>query len=162
MDAAAATGTCLTHPCRLGSRRRQGGLFRAAAWIIDLLLIKRQYLRAAVSGLAAREHEEPRTVSVAGVCDRPQNVILVVFWCHFAVLTINTRVSHIRDHLFLVREGCNKWKSWNSRSCILEPLFETGSMPGLIRTFRRHSGLYTNFKIYKMESRPIEVPRAVC
>ena len=27
-------------------------------------------------------------------------------------------------------------------------------MAGLMNTFRRHSGFYTNFKIFKVESRP--------
>ena len=34
-----------------------------------------------------------------------------------------------------------------------EPVFEIGSMPGLMDEFSRHSGIMTNFSISKMESR---------
>ena len=34
-----------------------------------------------------------------------------------------------------------------------EPVFEIGSMPGLIALFSRHSGIMTNFKILVLESR---------
>ena len=37
---------------------------------------------------------------------------------------------------------------------VLGPLFETGSMTGLMLLSSRHSRLMTNFKIYRPESRP--------
>ena len=40
------------------------------------------------------------------------------------------------------------------------PVFETGSMTGLINEKRRHSRIMTNFKIYTMESRPYGSRRA--
>ena len=53
-------------------------------------------------------------------------------WRHFAVLTINLALGHKRDHLFLAREGWQYRKSWKFKVVYLGPLFETGSMPGLI------------------------------
>ena len=40
---------------------------------------------------------------------------------------------------------------------LLEQLFETGTMAGLIKLFRWHSRFITNFRIFKVESRHIEV-----
>ena len=76
------------------------------------------------------------------------------FWRHFAVLTINLAQGQNWDHLFLVREGTAKWKSWKFKVMLLRPVFETGSMAGLMTDFRRHSGLMTNFSIFRAESRP--------
>ena len=38
---------------------------------------------------------------------------------------------------------------------VLGAVFETGTMAGLMTLFGRHSGLWTNFKILYLESRPI-------
>ena len=56
----------------------------------------------------------------------------VYIWRHFAVLTVNGRQGHIQDHLFLVREGTRIWESWFFKVVTLAPVFETGSMPGLM------------------------------
>ena len=61
---------------------------------------------------------------------------MCTFGRHFAVLTINEGQGHIRDQLFLVREGCQIWKSQEFKVVTLRPGFETGSMTGLISTFR--------------------------
>ena len=75
-------------------------------------------------------------------------------WRHFAVLTINQALSLKRDHLFLHREGWPKGKSQEFKVMVLEPVFEIGTMPGLIMLFRRYSGILTNFRIIEAESRP--------
>ena len=77
-------------------------------------------------------------MSVAGVLMRAAVVTVPVqprwctFWRHFAVLTSLGTQGQIRDHLFLVREGTAKPKYWEFKVVTSEPLFETGSMPGLI------------------------------
>ena len=43
----------------------------------------------------------------------------------------------------------------------LGPVFETGSMAGLMTLFGRHSSVMTNFKIYYPESRPIGARRGL-
>ena len=68
--------------------------------------------------------------------------------------------SLIWDHLFLVREGWRYTNIQEFKVVTLGRFFETGSMAGLMRLFRRHSGLWTNFKIYYLESRPIGPGRA--
>ena len=40
------------------------------------------------------------------------------------------------DHLFLVREGWHICKSWKFKVVTFEPVFETGSMAGLINENR--------------------------
>ena len=73
---------------------------------------------------------------VAGVLAPSPYAPMYTFWRHFAVLTINTDRSLNRDHLFLHREGWPKRKSENSRSCIMDVVFDIGSMTGLMDTFR--------------------------
>ena len=66
----------------------------------------------------------------------PKLLNVVHFWRHFAVLTIYTGVSLFWDHLFLPREGYGIWKSWKFKVMTLRPVFEIGSMPGLMTDFR--------------------------
>ena len=58
-----------------------------------------------------------------------------------------------QDHLFLVREGWPKPVSWKSQVMHSWSLFETGTMAGLIEEKGLHSGIYTNFRIFRVESR---------
>ena len=78
-------------------------------------------------------------------------------WCtsrrHFAVLTINTMVGLFQDHLFLVREGWPIWFSGKFKVVTFGPVFELGSMTGLMDENRQHSGIMTNFRIFRAESR---------
>ena len=78
----------------------------------------------------------------------------VHIWRHFAVLTSSSPVGQNRDHLFLVREGWLYQEIWKFKVMTFERVFETGSMPGLMGVFSRHSGIWTNFKILLVESRP--------
>ena len=68
----------------------------------------------------------------AAAGNRPRVRTYGTFWRHFAVLTINTAVGHIRDHLFLGREGTARWKSWKFKVVHFGGGFETGSMTGLM------------------------------
>ena len=68
---------------------------------------------------------------------------------------MNMSLRPKQDHLFLVREGWDIRDSWKFKVMVLEPVFDTGSMAGLMTLFGRHSVIWTNFKIYLMESRPI-------
>ena len=73
-----------------------------------------------------------------GYCDVRQLVTvppatrIVHIWRHFAVLTVKPLLGHIRDHLFLGREGYRIWKSWKFKDVYSGGFFETGSMPGLM------------------------------
>ena len=60
-----------------------------------------------------------------------------------------------------MREGWPICKSWKFKVVHSEPVFDTGSMPGLIKLFRRHSGFSTNFRIFSLESRLIGSGRAI-
>ena len=66
----------------------------------------------------------------------PVNPGLVHIWRHFAVLTINLAVSLFWDHLFLAREGYRLWKSQEFKVVHLQPVFEIGSMAGLMQLFQ--------------------------
>ena len=55
---------------------------------------------------------------------------------HFTVLTINMALGQKEDHLFLWREGWPLWKSRKFKVVTSEPLFEIGTMTGLMTTFR--------------------------
>ena len=66
----------------------------------------------------------------------PRVPVMWYIWRHFAVLTIKYRPGQKQDHLFLVREGAVIWKSWKFKVVIMEAVFETGSMPGLMMLFR--------------------------
>ena len=79
----------------------------------------------------------------------------VHIWRHFAVLTNLWAVGHKQDHLFLVREGVAISISWKFKVVTSEPLFDIGTMAGLIMLFSRHSGILTNFRIFDLESRLI-------
>ena len=80
-------------------------------------------------------------VGIAGVLIRaaavtvPVRVQICTSGRHFAVLTINMPVGLNRDHLFLVREGTAKRKSWKFKVVHSRPLFGTGTMAGLIILF---------------------------
>ena len=91
----------------------------------------------------------------------PVDTHLVTFWRHFAVLTSFSGLGHIRDHLFLGREGAHIWKSWKFKVVVLSSVFETGSMPGLMTKFSRHSRFMTNFSILYIESRLYWVQRGI-
>ena len=66
----------------------------------------------------------------------PVRAHMVTFWRHFAVLTVLSREGHIEDHLFLVREGWLYLKIWKFKVMTLRPVFESGTMTGLMTTFR--------------------------
>ena len=53
-----------------------------------------------------------------------------------------------------MREGWPIWEIWKFKVVVFEPLFETGTMAGLIKLFGRHSEIMTNFSIFMIESRP--------
>ena len=78
----------------------------------------------------------PGVLIRAAAGNRPRTHPSVHIWRHFAVLTINVAVSLFWDHLFLGREGCDIWKSWKFKVMTLRPLFEIGSMAGLMKLFR--------------------------
>ena len=96
------------------------------------MLNKRQ-MRSAPRWLQGSMRSVPDSVWCAGVCDRPRSG---TSWRHFAVLTINHGGSLKQDHLFLGREGTGYWKSEKFKVVTFERVFEIGSMPGLIDTFR--------------------------
>ena len=55
----------------------------------------------------------------------------VYIWRHFAILTIFGGRTHIRDHLFLVREGWPKSVFRKFKVVTFDRVFEIGSMAGL-------------------------------
>ena len=72
----------------------------------------------------------------AAAGSRPSLVPVVHIWRHFAVLTNKPVRGQKRDHLFLRREGWRIWKSWKFKVVYLGTVFETGTMTGLMTTFR--------------------------
>ena len=130
------------HWCQLlidpaaGPRSSRPGPVLDRGLVYTDLYIKEARIQASACWLQGRNEERADSVGARGYCDRPRTYPTCAFWRHFAVLTINTEGGQKQDHLFLVREGGLIWKSWKFKVMVSEAGFETGSMPGLMATFR--------------------------